>query len=69
MRVHWTARAKARLRNINDYLAEQSPETAKKVTEAILRRSAKLATPPEIGHRIKRYKKRIYVKSSHALIV
>lgn len=55
MRVHWTARAKLRLRIINAYLAEQNPEAARKVTETILRRSVKLATPPEIGHKVKGY--------------
>jgi len=55
MKVHWTDRAKARLHSINDYLTEQNPQAAKKVTETILRRSAKLANPPEIGHKVKGY--------------
>jgi toxin ParE1/3/4 len=49
MRVHWTDRAKARLRHIKVHIAEDSPRAAKEVVERILRRSWALGDPPEIG--------------------
>lgn len=55
MRVHWTDRAKVRLRHIEEYIAKDNPNAAREVVETILRRSWQLATPPEIGHSVKGY--------------
>lgn len=54
--VHWTDRAKARLKNIETYLTEKaSPKIAKQEVAKILRRSQKLSSPPDTGHKIKGY--------------
>ena len=55
MRVHWTDRAKARLKDIEVYIAQdkQNPVGAKNTVEKILRRSWLLADPPEIGHSVR----------------
>lgn len=52
MRVHWTNRARNRLREIKEYIEQENPLAAQELTEKILRRSAKLASPPEIGSRV-----------------
>lgn len=54
--VHWTDRAKARLRSIEAYLKENvSPKIAQQEVEKILRRSMQLGEPPDTGHKVKGY--------------
>ncbi len=55
MRVHWTKRAKARLREIESYIAKDNPKAAREVVEKLLRRSWRLADPPDIGHEVAGY--------------
>lgn len=44
--VKWTAHTKAQLRHIHDYIAEDSPLYAKRVTKAIVQRTVHLDTLP-----------------------
>ncbi|HUG72234.1 MAG TPA: type II toxin-antitoxin system RelE/ParE family toxin [Steroidobacteraceae bacterium] len=46
MIVYWSAKAKARLREIHDYIAKNSPLRAQQVVDRLTRRSEKLAFPP-----------------------
>ena len=55
MKVVWTKRAKTRLRAIHQHIAQDNPQAAQKEIEKILRRSKKLAEPPEIGHQVEGY--------------
>jgi len=55
MKVQWTDRAKARLRAIEQHIAKDSPQSARREVEKILRRSWQLADPPEIGHPVPGY--------------
>jgi toxin ParE1/3/4 len=55
MKVHWTNRATARLRAIQQHIAKDSPQSARTEVEKILRRSWQLAEPPEIGHPVPGY--------------
>jgi addiction module RelE/StbE family toxin len=55
MKVHWTNRATARLRAIQNHIAKDSPQSARTEVEKILRRSWQLAEPPEIGHPVPGY--------------
>lgn len=52
MRVVWTARARARLAEIHDYISRQSPERALAMVERILRRVDQLASTPRSGARL-----------------
>ena len=52
MKVNWTYRAKDRLRKIYEHIAEDNEVVATKTVEKILRRSWRLAEPPEIGHKV-----------------
>lgn len=47
--VKWTAHAKAQLRHIHDYIAEDSPFYAKRVTEALVQRTVDLDQLPRKG--------------------
>ena len=47
--VKWTAHAKAQLRHIYNYIAEDSPLYAKRVTEALVQRTVDLDTLPRKG--------------------
>ncbi|MGK0441907.1 MAG: plasmid stabilization system protein ParE [Pseudohongiellaceae bacterium] len=55
MRVYWTDRAKARLRDIQDHIAQDSVQAARKEVEKILRRSWQLSESPDIGHQVVDY--------------
>ncbi len=55
MRVHWTDRATRRLHAIRDHIAEDNPAAAQREVEKILRRSARLAEPPDTGHVLRDY--------------
>jgi plasmid stabilization system protein ParE len=52
MKVQWTKRAKARLREIESYIAKDNPKVARDVVEKLLRRSWRLADLPDIGHEV-----------------
>jgi len=55
MRVYWTDRAKARLRLIHNYIAEDSPKTALQVVDRITSRSQQLNALPRSGRQIPEY--------------
>lgn len=55
MKVVWTARARSRLREIHDYIAEDAPQRAIEVVDRLTARSATLAKPPMIGRRVPEY--------------
>lgn len=52
MRVHWTARAEARLDAIHAYITPDNPAAAARVIERILRRSGQIAMFPQSGRRV-----------------
>jgi len=54
MKVVWTARARTRLAEIHDYVAQQSGERALALVERILRRVDRLAAVPRSGARLTR---------------
>jgi len=47
--VRWTAHAKAQLRHIHNYIAEDSPLYAKRVSEALVQRTIDLDQLPRKG--------------------
>ncbi len=55
MQVFWTDRAKARLRMIHDYIAEDSLTTAQQVVDRILSRSQQLKDLPRSGRQVPEY--------------
>lgn len=55
MRVVWSAEATRSLRNIADYIAQDSPMAARKVTSRLLLRSRQLGEPPLLGRRLAEY--------------
>lgn len=52
MILHWTARAEARLRRIQDYIAEDNPSAATRMIERILKRSLMIPAAPSAGRRV-----------------
>lgn len=57
MKVHWTARAEARLDAIYNYRSQDNPAAALRVVQQVLRRSEQIATHPESGRRVPDYKR------------
>jgi|LGVE01.1.fsa_nt_gb addiction module RelE/StbE family toxin len=55
MRVHWTNRAKARLRLIYNYIAEDSPKMALQVVDRVTTRSQQLRDIPRSGRQVPEY--------------
>ena len=55
MKVHWTARAEARLDAIHAYIAQDNPAAALRVVQQILRRSWQIAAFPNSGRRVPDY--------------
>lgn len=47
--VKWTGHALAQLRHIHDYIAQDSPLYAKRVSEALVRKSLALDELPRLG--------------------
>lgn len=47
--VRWTEHAKSQLRHIHDYIAQESPLYAKRVTQALVNRVTGLDQLPRIG--------------------
>lgn len=50
--VIWTARARADLKAIHDYIAKDSRENAQRVAREIHRKADALAEPPHIGRKV-----------------
>jgi len=55
MKVHWTNRAKTRLKLIYDFIAEDSPMSAIKVIDRLTARSQLLTELPNSGRRVPEY--------------
>jgi len=49
--INWTEEAERWLKDIHDYIAQGSPESAVRVVEAIYEKAQLLGRFPEIGHR------------------
>jgi plasmid stabilization system protein ParE len=52
--INWTEEAERWLKDIHDYIAQDSPESAVRVVEAICEKAQLLSQFPEIGHRYDR---------------
>lgn len=50
--VRWTDHAKAQLRHIHDYIAQDSPIYAKRVADALVRKTLNLDQVPRIGRMV-----------------
>jgi plasmid stabilization system protein ParE len=55
MRVYWTDTAEGHLDAIYDYIAQDSPEYAKRVVDRLTRRSQQIAEFPLSGRRVHEY--------------
>jgi len=55
MRVVWTARAKARLRQIYNYIAQDQPLNADRVIDRITLRARQLGEQPRSGRMVEHY--------------
>lgn len=55
MKVHWTARAEARLDAICGYVAADSPTAAKRLERKLLLRSRQIARFPHSGRAVPEY--------------
>jgi plasmid stabilization system protein ParE len=50
--VKWTEHAKSQLRHIHDYIAQDSPLYAKRVSEELVRKTIDLDALPRKGHKV-----------------
>lgn len=57
MKVVWTNRAKAHLRDIHDYIAQDAPAVAAKVVRHLVLRSSQLASLPRTGRSVPEYQR------------
>ena len=57
MKVFWTDRAKARLRLIHDYIAQDAPLVAPKVVQRLIERSRQIETAPYSGRKVPEYQR------------
>lgn len=57
MRVHWTDRAKHRLRLIHDYIAQDAPLVAPQVVERLITRSRQIGEAPYAGRQVPEYRR------------
>lgn len=57
MRVVWTDRAKARLRQIHRYIAQDQPLNADRVVDQLTQRVAQLAEHPRSGRVVEKYQR------------
>ena len=55
MKVHWTNTAEGHLDAIFNYIAQNSPEYAKRMVDRITRRSQQIAEYPLSGRRVSEY--------------
>jgi plasmid stabilization system protein ParE len=66
MRVHWTDRAKHRLRLIHDRIAPNAPLVAPQVIERLIHRSQLIGIAPYAGREVPEYTVRTCAKCSNA---
>ena len=52
MKVHWTDRAKHRLRLIHDTIAQHAPRIALQVIERLIQRSQEIGAAPYSGRQV-----------------
>ena len=57
MRVHWTDRAKTRLKLIHEHIAKDAPLVATQVVEHLLRSSIRIAEFPYSGRAVPEYQR------------
>jgi len=57
MRVHWTDRAKTRLRLIHEYIARGAPTVALEVVERLVKRSILIGQAPHAGRQVPEYRR------------
>ena len=57
MRVVWTDRAKARLRQIRAYVAQDQPLNADRLVDQLTRRVEQLAEQPRSGRMVEKYQR------------
>jgi len=55
MRVHWTDRAKWRLKSIEEHIAKENSEAAKATTRRLLKRSRQISDHPYTGRQAPEY--------------
>jgi toxin ParE1/3/4 len=55
MTVYWTRNAKAELRAIHDYIAQNSPRYAQGMVDRITRKTQQLASQPQLGAIVPQY--------------
>ena len=55
MRVAWTDRAKHRLRELHDYIAQDSPAIAAQVVRQLVARSRHFGDLPNVGRQVPEY--------------
>jgi toxin ParE1/3/4 len=55
MKVHWTDRAKLRLKHIHDHIAKDAPLVAPSVIERLVRRSIQIGEFPHSGREAPEY--------------
>ncbi len=55
MRVHWTDRAKQRLKSIEVYIGSESPQIARQVIYRLLKRSVQISSVPYAGREVPEY--------------
>jgi len=57
MRVHWTSEAKAQLKGIEAYIAQDSPAAARKVVSRIAARCRQIAELPQSGRKVPEFER------------
>jgi len=57
MKVHWTDRAKARLREIENHIAKDNPKAAKKVVLRLLLKSKQISEYPYSDRKVPQYQR------------
>lgn len=57
MKVHWTDRAKLRLKLIHDHIAKDAPLIAPAVIERLVRRSIQIGEFPHAGREVPEYQR------------
>lgn len=55
MTVYWSFRARQRLRDIHEYIAQDSPQRALQWVDRLTRRADRLALEPRADHRVREY--------------
>ena len=55
MNVHWTDRAKARLKLLEEHIAQDSPQVARETVLRILKRSVQIGELPQSGRKVREF--------------